>query len=245
VQVYDFGMGIVINEPADLAPYIDHTLLKKDTTEKEIEKLCFEAKQYGFYSVCIRPQWVRKAKELLRGTHVKVCSVIGFPLDSVQPEDCHFGGMSTEEKIAEAKKAIADGADELDMVINVDALKKGDSGYVVKDINSVKKVAGNKILKVIIETAVLTEAQKKQACQLSQQAGADYVKTSTGYVKGKEGKTLGATIEDVELMRSIVGSNFGVKASGGIGNYDKAKAMIEAGANRLGCSASVEIVRRA
>lgn len=242
MQVYDFGMGIAINEPSDLAPYIDHTLLKKDATEKDIEKLCMEAKQCGFYSVCIRSEWVRNAKELLEGTSVKVCSVIGFPLDPVQPEDCHFGGMPIEEKIVEAKKAITDGADELDMVINIDVLKKGDYEYVKKDIGAVKNVAGSKTLKVIIETAVLNEAQKKQACQLSQQTGADFVKTSTGYVKDKEGKTLGATVEDVKLMRGIVGSNFGVKASGGIGDYEKAKAMIEAGANRIGCSASVKIV---
>ncbi|MFA4831578.1 MAG: deoxyribose-phosphate aldolase [Patescibacteria group bacterium] len=236
-------MNIVIEKPIDLAPYIDHTILKKDATEKEIEKICREAKQYGFYSVCIRSEWVRKAKELLKETSVKVCSVIGFPLDSVQLENCHFGGMSTGEKVAEAQKAIADGADELDMVINIGALKKGDSEYVKKDISSVKDAAGSKTLKVIIETAVLDEAQKKQACLLSKQSGADFVKTSTGYVKDKEGKTLGATIEDVKLMRSIVGSDFGVKASGGIGDYEKAKAMLEAGANRLGCSASVEIVK--
>lgn len=231
-----------IEKPSDLAPYIDHTVLKKDANEKDIEKICAEAKQYGFYSVCIRAEWVKKANELLKGTPVNVCSVVGFPLDPVQPENCHFGGIPTEEKMAEAKKAIVDGADELDMVINLDALKKGDFENVKKDINSIKKVAGNKILKVIIETAVLDEAQKKQACQLSQQAGADFVKTSTGYVKDKEGKTLGATVEDIRLMRSIVGDNMGVKASGGIGDYGKAKAMIEAGANRLGCSASVFIV---
>jgi deoxyribose-phosphate aldolase len=235
-------MSIKIAKPSDLAPYIDHTVLKKDATEKDIEQICAEAKQYGFYSVCIRSEWVKKAKELLKGTPVKVCSVIGFPLDPVQPENCHFGGMSTEDKVAEAKKAIADGADELDMVINIDALKKGDFEYAKKDLSSVKNIAGRKTLKVIIETAVLNETQKKQACQLSQQARADFVKTSTGYVKNKEGKTLGATIEDVKLIRNTIGPNMGIKASGGIGDFATAKAMIEAGANRLGCSASVKIV---
>ncbi|MFA6170320.1 MAG: deoxyribose-phosphate aldolase [Candidatus Margulisiibacteriota bacterium] len=234
---------MLISKSSDLAPYIDHTLLRKEATENDIEKLCLEAKQYDFYSVCIRFQWVRKAKELLKGTQVKVCSVVGFPLDSVQAENCHFGAMSTKEKVGEAQMAIADGANELDMVINIDALKKGDYEYIKNDINSVKKAAGNKTLKVIIETAMLNEEQKKQACQLAQEAGADYVKTSTGYVKDQTGKTLGATIEDVKLMREIVGGDFGVKASGGISDYKKAKAMIEAGANRLGCSASVEIVK--
>jgi len=235
-------MSIKIDKPSDLAPYIDHTVLKKDATEKDIEKIFAEAKQYGFYSVCIRSEWVKKAKALLEGSPVKVCSVVGFPLDPVQPENCHFGNIPTEEKVAEAKKAIADGADELDMVINIDVLKKGDFEYAKKDISSVKNAAGSKILKVIIETAVLNEAQKKQACQLSKEARADFVKTSTGYVKDKEGKTLGATVDDIKLMRSIVGDIMGVKASGGIGDYEKAKAMIEAGANRIGCSASVFIV---
>lgn len=172
-----------------------------------------------------------------------MCSVIGFPIDSAQVENCHFGAISTKEKVIEAQKAITDGANELDMVVNIDALKRGDFECIKNDIGSVKKTVGNKTLKVIIETAVLNEEQKKQACQLAQQAGADYVKTSTGYVKDQIGKTLGATIEDVKLMRGVVGDDFGVKASGGISNYEKAKAMIEAGANRLGCSASVEIVK--
>lgn len=232
-----------ILKPSDLAPYIDHTLLRNDATQKDLDKLCVEAEQYGFYSVCIRSRWVKKAKELLKGTQVKVCSVIGFPIDSVQAENYHFGAMSTKEKVIEAQMAITDGANELDMVINIDALKKGDFEYIKNDIGLVKKAAGNKTLKVIIETAVLNEEQKKQACQLVQQAEADYVKTSTGYVKDQIGKTLGATIEDVKLIREIVGDDFGVKASGGISDYKKAKAMIEAGANRLGCSASVEIVK--
>jgi deoxyribose-phosphate aldolase len=235
-------MSIKIEKPADLAPYIDHTVLKKDVTEKDIEKICAEAQQYGFYSVCIRSEWVNKAKDLLKGTPVKVCSVVGFPLDSVHSGNCHFGNIPTEEKVTEAKKAIADGADELDMVINLDVLNNGYFVLVKNDIAAVKKVAGDKILKVIIEGRVLNKEQIEKACQLSQQAGADFVKSSTGYVKDKEGKTLGATVENIRLMRSIVGDNMGVKASGGIGDYEKAKAMIEAGANRLGCSASVAIV---
>jgi len=236
-------MNIRIDRPSDLARYIDHTVLKKDANEKDIEKICAEAKQYGFYSVCIRSEWIKKAKELLKGTTVKVCSVIGFPLDTVQPENCHFGSMATEEKVVEAKKAIADGTDELDMVINLGALKKGDFSLVIEDIATVKKITGNKILKVIIETRVLNKEQIVKACQLSQQAGADFVKSSTGYVKDKEGNTMGATVDDIKLMRSIVENNMGVKASGGIGNYQRAKEMIEAGANRIGCSASVEIVK--
>ena len=235
-------MNIKITKPSDLAQYIDHTVLKKDATEKDIEKICAEAQQYGFYSVCIRSEWVNKAKDLLKGTPVKVCSVVGFPLDTVLPGSCHYGNIPTEEKVTEAKKAIADGADELDMVINLDALNSGYFVLVNNDIAAVKKVAADKILKVIIEARILNKEQIEKACQLSQQAGADFVKTSTGYIKDKNGQTLGATIEDVKLMRSVVGSNFGVKASGGIGDYEKAKAMIEAGANRLGCSASVAIV---
>jgi len=236
-------MSIKIAKPSDLASYIDHTVLIKDASEKDIEKICAEAKQYGFYSVCIRSCWIMRAKELLKGTSVKVCSVVGFPLDAVLPENCHFGGMSTAEKVTETKKAITDGADELDMVINIDALKLNNLEYVKGDISSVKNAAGKNILKVIIETAVLNEEQKKHACEFSQQAGANFVKTSTGYVKDMAGKTLGATVEDVRLMRGVVGGDFGVKASGGIGDYEKAKAMVEAGANRLGCSASVEIVK--
>ena len=236
-------MNIRIEKPADLTPYIDHTVLKKDATEKDIDKICAEAKQYGFYSVCIRAEWVKKAKELLKGTPVKVCSVVGFPLDTALPGSCHFGKIPTEGKVTEAQKAIADGADELDMVINLDALNSGYFVLVKNDIAAVKKVAEDKILKVIIEARLLNKEQIEKACRLSQQAGADFVKTSTGYVKDKEGKTLGATIEDIKLMRSIVGDNMGVKASGGIGNYQKAKEMIEAGANRIGCSASVEIVK--
>lgn len=236
-------MNIKINKPFDLASYIDHTILKKEAMKKDVEKLCNEAKEYNFGAVCIRSEWVKMAKRLLKNIPVKVCSVIGFPLDSTSPENCHFGNVSIEEKVKEAQKAIADGADELDMVINLDALRSGDLERVKNDIAAVKKAAGNKILKVIIEARLLSEEQKKNACQLSEEAGADFVKTSTGFVKDKDGKTMGAIIEDVMLMRNAVGSNIGVKASGGIGDFEKAKEMIEAGANRLGCSASVEIVK--
>jgi deoxyribose-phosphate aldolase len=236
-------MGIVITNPSDLAQYIDHTLLKKAATEKDIEKLCSEARQYGFYSVCIRSQWVKKAKALLEGSRVRVCSVIGFPFDPVLPENCHFGGMPTDEKVAEAKKAIVDGADEIDMVINVNKLKEGDTIYLKNDISAVKTMAGKQILKVIIESRILTDEQQMIACEIAKKAKADFVKTSTGYVKDEKGKTLGATPEDVKLMRTIVGADVGVKASGGISDYKTAKIMIEAGANRLGCSASVSIVK--
>lgn len=235
-------MSIKIEKLSDLAPYIDHTNLKPDARPEDITKLCEEAKQYGFYSVCIRSEWVKKAKELLTGTPVKVCSVIGFPREIVGPENCHFGNTPTEDKVKEARKAIRDGADELDMVINIDALKRDDEDNVNNDILQIRHVADKKILKVIIEAQVLTNEQKLMACMKAEDVDADFVKTSTGFVKDKNGKTLGATIEDVKLMRKQVGDRLGVKASGGIGDFQTAKAMIEAGANRLGCSASVKIV---
>jgi deoxyribose-phosphate aldolase len=190
----------------------------------------------------VRSEFVKLAKGVLVGSNVKACSVIGFPREIVGPENCHFGNIPTNEKVNEAKKSIADGADELDMVINLDTLRGGNFDAVKNDIAAVKKAAGNKVLKVIIEARVLDKEQKKKACQLSEQGGADFVKTSTGFVKDKNGKTLGATVEDVKLMRKQVGDRLGVKASGGIGDFATAKAMIEAGASRLGCSASVAIV---
>ena len=235
-------MSIKIEKPIDLAPYIDHTNLKPEAKPGDIKILCEEAKKYGFATVCIRSEFVKLAKGALAGSNVKVCSVIGFPREIVGPENCHFGNMPTEEKVKEAQKAIRDGADELDMVINIDELKNDNEYYVNNDILGVRNVANDKILKVIIEAQVLTDEQKLLACRISEDADADFVKTSTGFVKDKNGKTLGATVEDVKLMRKQVGDRLGVKASGGIGDYAKAKAMIEAGANRLGCSASVVII---
>ncbi|MDD5593709.1 MAG: deoxyribose-phosphate aldolase [Candidatus Margulisbacteria bacterium] len=235
-------MIIRIEKPADLAPYIDHTNLKPEAKPEDITKLCEEAKKYGFATVCIRSEFVKFAKGALVGSTVKVCSVIGFPREIVGPENCHFGNMPTEEKVKEAQKAIRDGADELDMVINIDELKNDNEEYVNNDILRVKVVADGKTLKVIIEARVLSDEQKILACRIAEDVDVDFVKTSTGFVKDKNGKTLGATVEDVKLMRKQVGDKLGVKASGGIGDYVTAKAMIEAGANRLGCSASVKIV---
>jgi len=202
---------------------IDHTNLKLDATEKDIEKLCIEAKKYGFGTVCIRPNYVALAKNFLKDTPVKVCTVIGF----------HTGLNSTEEKVKEAEKAIIDGADELDMVINLDALKSDEFDYVKNDISSVKKVAKDKILKVIIEAGVLSKKQKKKACQLAEDAGADFVKTSTGFAKDEKGNKLGATIKDVELIKSVVGNRLGIKAAGGISTSDFTQKLIEAGATRI------------
>ncbi|MFH1617421.1 MAG: deoxyribose-phosphate aldolase [Candidatus Margulisiibacteriota bacterium] len=233
---------IKIEKPSDLSQYIDHTNLSINATKEDIQKLCEEAKQYHFFSICIRPDAVELARDTLTGSFVNVCAVVGFPKEYSTPENCHFGSMPTSNILQDVKTALKDGADELDMVISLDALKKGDYQVVENDIAEVKKAARDKLLKVIIEARVLTDEQKKKACQIALSAGADFVKTSTGFVKDKGGKTLGATVEDVKLMRDIVGPNIGVKASGGIGDFEKAKTMIEAGANRLGCSSSVKIV---
>jgi deoxyribose-phosphate aldolase len=208
--------------------YIDHTALKADTSLTQIEKLCGEAKEYDFFSVCVNSYYVRKAAQLLAGSTTNVCTVVGFPL----------GASTMETKRFEAMKAIAEGAKEIDMVINVSAVKSGQWQYVLDDMSSLAQVTHQQgaILKVILETCLLTESEKRQACDLAVRAGVDFVKTSTGFSTG------GATAEDVKLMRSIVG-NLGVKASGGIRDVETARKMIEAGATRLGTSASVEIMK--
>lgn len=215
--------------PINLASYIDHTLLKPEATEAQVTTLCVEARKYVFASVCINPHFVPLAARLLKGSEVKVCTVIGFPL----------GATTTETKVCETKKAIADGAHEIDMVINVSALKSKDFSKVEDDIRQVVKACDGKILKVILETALLTKEEKIKACELSVKAGADFVKTSTGFGPG------GATEEDIALMRHVVGPNLGVKASGGIRDTATTLAMLKAGATRVGASASVAIVNNA
>ncbi|MBS2769982.1 deoxyribose-phosphate aldolase [Anoxybacillus sp. PDR2] len=211
-----------------LAKMIDHTLLKANTTKEQIVQLCEEAKQYGFASVCVNPTWVATAAELLKGTDVKVCTVIGFPL----------GANTPETKAFETKDAIANGATEIDMVMNIGALKDGADELVERDIRAVVEAAkGKALVKVIIETCLLTEEEKVRACRLAVQAGADYVKTSTGFSTG------GATIEDIALMRQTVGPDMGVKASGGVRDLQGAEAMVKAGATRIGTSSGVAIVQ--
>ena len=205
---------------------IDHTLLKQDATPEQIMKLCEEAKQYDFMSVCVNPAYVPLASECLRGSDVKVCTVIGFPL-----------GMNlTRTKVDEASLAIREGAEEIDMVINVGMLKAGHDDYVKEEIKLLKEVAGKLVLKVIIETCLLTDEEKVRACQLAKEAGADFVKTSTGFSTG------GATVHDVKLMRETVGPEMGVKASGGVGTHEDLLAMVEAGANRIGTSNGTKII---
>ncbi|PCJ17492.1 MAG: deoxyribose-phosphate aldolase [Candidatus Cloacimonadota bacterium] len=215
-----------IRHDKELARYIDHTFLKPETTKKEIEKLCAEAKQYQFASVCINPYYVSLAAELLKDSSVKVCTVIGFPL----------GATTTGTKCFEAKEAIRNGAGEIDMVINISALKSKDYDFVREDVRAVVEACNGTLVKVILETALLTREEIIIACRLCKEAKAHFVKTSTGFSKG------GATIEHVKLMRTVVGPDMGVKASGGVRNAKDAKAMIEAGANRLGVSASIAIV---
>jgi len=210
-----------------LASLIDHTLLKPDATRAEIEKLCAEARQFSFASVCVNPSWVPACRPLLEGSPVKVCTVIGFPL----------GATTTQVKAFETRRAILDGATEVDMVIHVGRLKSGDNEYVERDIREVVEQSGPRVLtKVILETALLTDEEKIRACLLSKAAGADFVKTSTGFSSG------GATAADVRLMRQAVGGKLGVKASGGIRDRKAAQEMVEAGATRIGASASVKIV---
>lgn len=212
----------------NLAKYIDHTVLKPDTTKDAVLKVCREARDNGFFSVCVNPYYVPLVKSELNGSDVKVCSVIGFPL----------GASTSVIKALEAKKAIEDGADEIDMVINVAALKDGEPDIVESDIRAVAEAcSGKALLKVIIETCLLTDAEKVTACQLSVKAGADYVKTSTGFSTG------GATVADIALMRRTVGPDIGVKASGGVRDRETALALVEAGASRIGASASVAIVK--
>jgi len=212
---------------AKLASYIDHTLLKPEAVAAQFDKLCKEALEYRFMSVCVNSSWVTYVAKKLRGTGIKVCAVVGFPL----------GEMDTRSKAFETRSAISNGADEIDMVINVGALKSGHLKVVEEDIRAIKRACrSNTILKVIIETNLLTEEEKIIACELSKKADADFVKTSTGFLGG------GATVEDIVLMRRVVGPRIGVKASGGIRDYNQAVALINAGANRLGCGSSVEVV---
>jgi len=214
-----------------MAHMIDHTLLKPDATQDEIAQLCYEARKYGFASVCVNPGNAALCAQLLKGSGVPVCVVVGFPL----------GATSTETKVFEAQQAIREGATEVDMVINVGALKSRDYELVERDIASVARAchAGNAILKVIIEAALLSDEEKVVASQLTKVAGADFVKTSTGFGPG------GATLEDVALMRRVVGPTIGVKAAGGIRSYEDAQQMIAAGASRIGASASVRIMQEA
>ncbi|WP_281888274.1 deoxyribose-phosphate aldolase [Paenibacillus sp. YYML68] len=215
-------------ELSKLPAYIDHTLLKADADEQAIRKLCDEAKQYGFYSVCVNGTWVPLCKELLEGSGVKISVVCGFPLGATDPVI----------KAAEAAKAVEQGAAEIDMVLQIGRLKQGDLDYVCEDIRGVvMAVEGRAIVKVIFETGALTDEQIRTACELSVEAGAHYVKTSTGFGPG------GATVEHIALMRSLVPDNVGVKASGGIRDLDTAVRMIEAGATRLGTSSGVALMQ--
>ncbi len=211
--------------------YIDHTLLKPEATSADIAKLCEEAKEYGFAAVCVNPNFVKECAKRLRGTSVGIAAVVGFPL----------GANTTPTKVFEAMQAIADGATELDMVIDIGALKAKENAIVKDDIGAVVRPchASGRLVKVIIEAALLTDEEKVRACRLAAEAGADYVKTSTGFGPG------GATVQDVALMRQTVGESIGVKAAGGIRGYEQAKAMIDAGASRLGASAGVRIVQEA
>ena len=214
--------------PVDLAKYIDHTILKPDATADEVDRLCSEAEQYRFASVCVNPSWVKRAATNLRGTGVPVCSVIGFP----------FGATTPEIKAMQARRAIRDGAREVDMVINVGALKSGDHAGVLTDIEKVVDSAheAGVLVKVILETSLLTDEEKVVAASLAKQAKADFVKTSTGFSTG------GATVYDVALLRETVGPRMGVKASGGIRTKSDVEDMVAAGASRIGASAGVQIV---
>ncbi len=206
---------------------IDHTDLKPEATKDEIEKLCLEAKEHHFASVCINPAYIRLCASLLKGTDTKVCTVIGFPL----------GATMMASKISEAKEALFEGAEELDMVINIGRLKDHDDDYVRTEIAELKKACGDKVLKVIIECCLLTDEEKVRACLLAKEAKADFVKTSTGFSKG------GATVADVALMRKTVGPEMGVKAAGGIRDKETMLQMIEAGATRIGTSKGVELIK--
>lgn len=210
----------------EMARWIDHTLLKPDATKSEIESICTEALEHNFASVCVNPTWVSLAWKILRNSNVKVCSVVGFPLGSTLPE----------VKAAETIEVIEYGAEEIDMVINIGALKSGDIELVEKDIKAVVRAAGRHVVKVILETCLLNDEEKITGCVIAQRSGADFVKTSTGFSSG------GATVKDVALMRKVVGLSMGVKASGGVRSYDEACKMVEAGATRIGASASVAIV---
>jgi deoxyribose-phosphate aldolase len=217
-----------IPEDPSIGRMIDHTILKPDATPDQIAQLCYEARKYEFASVCVNPTHVKMCAELLRGSPVKVCTVVGFPL----------GASSTNVKVFETETAIRDGATEIDMVINIGALKGKDYELVAKDINAVVRMAHSTgaLVKVIIETALLTDQEKEIACLLAKEASADYVKTSTGFSSG------GATAEDIALMRRVVGPEMGIKAAGGVSSYEDAERMVFAGATRIGASAGVKIV---
>ncbi|MDE3276952.1 deoxyribose-phosphate aldolase [Candidatus Avelusimicrobium faecicola] len=210
----------------NLAKVIDHTLLKPTATREQIETLCREAAEHGFCSVCVNPYWVPLAAKMLKGTGVKTCTVIGFPL----------GANTTEVKVFEAKTALENGADELDMVINIGALKSKDYDTVLQDIRALRALGDNFVLKVIIETSELTDEEKVKACELAAEAKADFVKTSTGFTKG------GATVHDVALMKKSIPAGMQVKASGGVRTREDAEAMLAAGATRLGASSGIKIV---
>ena len=236
-RIVDAGasrIGLVLGQTGtarDWAGFVDHTLLKPEATDEDIRKLCAEAAQYRFASVCVNPSWVRAAACNLRGTSVPVCTVVGFPLGATLPD----------VKAYEARRAIMDGAREVDMVINVGALKSGDDCAVEHDIRSVVEASHEHgvLVKVIIEAALLNDDEKVRACLAAKRAGADFVKTSTGFAKG------GATVADVALMRRTVGAGMGVKAAGGVKGIEDARAMLEAGATRIGASVGVKIAQEA
>lgn len=212
-----------------IAAYIDHTLLKQDAAAPQIDRLCAEAAQYHFASVCVNPWYVPRCVKHLQGTGVKVCTVVGFPL----------GATTTESKVFETLQAVRSGAEEIDMVMNVCAMKSGNTRAIEQEIQALAAaVEGHAILKVILEACLLTEEEKILACQIAKRAGADFVKTSTGFSTG------GATVADVALMRRTVGPEMGVKAAGGIRDYATAKAMLDAGATRIGASAGIAIVQQ-
>ncbi len=211
----------------NIAQFIDHTNVKPQATQADIKKLCQEAKKYGFYSVCVTSSRVRLAKKFLKGSPVKITCVVGFP----------HGSATSQTKACETSEAVKNGADEIDMVMNIGALKDKDYLYVAKDIKSVVRAAKKRPVKVILETSYLTKAEIKRACQIAKKAGAAFVKTSTGYASG------GAKVADIRLMRKTVGKDFGVKASGGIRDKKTALAMLKAGANRIGTSTGVRIVK--
>ncbi len=211
----------------NIAKMIDHTILNPDARIEDIKRICSEAKEYGFASVCINPNYVSLAKELLKGSSVKVCTVIGFPL----------GANTVSTKAYEAKEAVLNGADEIDMVQNVTLAKEHDWEYIEKEVKAVKDAIDGRLLKVILETCFLSKDEIKESSLAAIRGGADFVKTSTGFGKG------GAKVEDIKIMREAVGPNKGVKASGGIHNYEEAKAMIDAGASRIGASKSIEIIK--
>lgn len=227
-KIYVYIEDFILRLKMNINKYIDHTALKADTNSKQIEKLCAEAREYDFFSVCVNSYYVKKALAELRGSSVKVCTVVGFPL----------GASTMETKRFEAMKAMAEGATEIDMVINLSAIKSGEWQYALDDMSSLAQVVHQQggLLKVILETCLLNQEEKVKACELAIKAQVDFVKTSTGFSTG------GATLEDVRLMRSLVGK-MGVKASGGIKDLETARNMIEAGATRLGTSSGVEILK--